>query len=107
MSAPPRQRELPRVLRATPPTARVDNEDSDFYSIIDVEAMDRPGLLHDIARALSEAQLQIVAVRASTRASRATDAFCVTTLDDHKLVDPEEQRRVEAAILGAIGQGGE
>ena len=107
VSAPPRQRELPRVLRATPPTARVDNEDSDFYSIIDVEAMDRPGLLHDIARALSEAQLQIVAVRASTRASRATDAFCVTTLDDHKLVDPEEQRRVEAAILGAIGQGGE
>ena len=46
-------------------------------------------------------------MRASTRASRATDAFCVTTLDDHKLVDPEEQRRVEAAILGAIGQGGE
>ena len=49
----------------------------------------------------------IVAVRASTRASRATDAFCVTTLDDHKLVDPEQQRRIEAAILGAIGQGGE
>ena len=103
--APPRQRELPRVLRTTPPTARVDNEDSDFYSIIDIEAMDRPGLLHDIARALSEAQLQIVAVRASTRASRASDAFCVTTLDDHKLVDPEEQRRIEAAILAAIGQG--
>ena len=67
--APPRQRELPRVLRATPPTARVDNEDSDFYSIIDVEAMDRPGLLHDIARALSEAQLR--SSRCAPRRARA------------------------------------
>ena len=83
----------------------IENEESDFYTIIDVEAMDRPGLLHDIARALSAQELSIVAVRASTRASRATDAFYVTTLDDHKLVDAAKQRAVEQAILEAIGQG--
>jgi len=46
-------------------------------------------------------------VRASTRASRATDAFYVTTLDGHKLVDTDQMRRVEEAVLRAIGQGGE
>lgn len=106
ISAAPRA-SLPRVLRVQEPKARIENDDSDFYSIIDVEAMDRPGLLYDISRALFEQGLSLVAVRASTRASRATDAFYVTTLDGHKLVDPERQRRVEEAILRSIVQGGE
>ena len=58
-------------------------------------------------RALFEQGLSLVAVRASTRASRATDAFYLTTLDGHKLVDPEAQRRVEDAVLRAIGQAPE
>ena len=80
-----------------PPSARVDNDESDFYTIIDVEAMDRPGLLHDIARTLSELGLSIVAVRASTRASRATDAFYVTDADD------QQAHRSRAAARGRSG----
>ena len=106
--APQRSRTpLARALRVQAPSARIENDESDFYTIIDVEAMDRPGLLHDIARALSEEGLSIEAVRASTRASRASDAFFVTTADDHKLTDPARQRAVEEAILRAIGQGAE
>jgi [protein-PII] uridylyltransferase len=106
VAAPPRP-SLPRVLRVQAPSARVDNDDSDFYSIIDVEAVDRPGLLYDISRALFEQGLTLVVVRASTRASRATDAFYVTTVDGHKLVDPELRARVEESVLRAIGQGAE
>ena len=106
--APPQPRSpLARALRVQAPSARVENDESDFYTIIDVEAMDRPGLLHDIARALSEQELSIVAVRASTRASRATDAFFVTTEDGKKLTDVARQRAIEEAILCAIGQGRE
>jgi [protein-PII] uridylyltransferase len=103
----PRQSSLPKVLREKAPSARIENDDSDFYSIIDVEATDRPGLLYDLSRALSDEGLSLVTVRASTRASRATDAFYVTTLDGHKLVDTDQMRRVEEAVLRAIGQGGE
>jgi [protein-PII] uridylyltransferase len=105
ISAPPPRAPLPRALRVQAPSARVENDESDFYTIIDVEAMDRPGLLHDIARALSSLELSIVAVRASTRASRATDAFYVTGADDLKLTDPARQREVEQAILAAIEEG--
>ena len=105
MPAPqPPRTPLPRVLRVQPPSARVENDESDFYTIIDVEALDRPGLLHDIAQTLSRHELSIVAVRASTRANRATDAFYVTGADGLKLTDPERQRAVEADILAAIGQ---
>jgi len=100
--APPPRPPLPRALRVLPSSARIENDESDFYTIIDVETMDRPGLLHDIARALSEQGLSIVAVRASTRASRATDAFYVTDADDLKLTDPARGAAVEAAILAAI-----
>jgi len=103
----PRRVPLPRVLREKAPNARIENDDSDFYSIIDVEATDRPGLLYDLSRALSDEGLSLVTVRASTRASRAQDAFYVTTLDGHKLVDTDQMRRVEEAVLRAIGQGGE
>jgi [protein-PII] uridylyltransferase len=105
--SPPQRASQPRVLRVQAPKARVDNDDSDFYSIIDVETLDRPGLLYDISRALFEQGLTLVVVRASTRASRATDAFYVTTVDGHKLVDPELIARVEESVLRAIGQGGE
>ncbi|HXX47312.1 MAG TPA: [protein-PII] uridylyltransferase, partial [Myxococcota bacterium] len=93
----PRRAALPRVLREKAPNARIENDDSDFYSIVDVEATDRPGLLFDLSRALSDQGLSLVTVRASTRASRAIDAFYVTTLDGHKLVDTDQMRRVEEA----------
>ena len=101
---PPPASMLPRVMRVQAPSVQVENDESDFYTIIDVETMDRPGLLHDIARTLSSLGLSIVAVRASTRASRATDAFYVTDADDLKLTDPARQQAVEAAILAAIEQ---
>jgi [protein-PII] uridylyltransferase len=104
-AAPRSRTPLPRALRVQPPSARVENDESDFYTIIDVEAMDRPGLLYDIATALSSLDLSIVAVRASTRASRASDAFYVTTADDLKIIDESRQRMVEREILRAIDRG--
>jgi [protein-PII] uridylyltransferase len=100
--APPQRAPLPRALRVLPSSARIENDESDFYTIVDVETMDRPGLLYDIARTLSDQGLSIVAVRASTRASRASDAFYVTGADDLKLTDPARMAAVEAAILAAI-----
>jgi [protein-PII] uridylyltransferase len=107
MPSRPQQPSLPRLLRVQAPSARLDNDDSDFYSIVDVDAMDRPGLLYDISKALFEQGLSLAAVRASTRASRATDAFYVTTVEGQKLVDPGRVRRVEESVLRAIGQAAE
>ncbi|MEE8558957.1 MAG: [protein-PII] uridylyltransferase, partial [Myxococcota bacterium] len=91
----------PRGARARPPVVRLSNEDSDLYSIIDVEAEDRPGLLYDITRTLSELGVNIVMSRAATRAQRITDAFYVRD-SGHKILDPVRQEQILQALLGAI-----
>ena len=91
----------PRSLRAAPPTVRIANQDSDFYTIIDVSTNDRPALLFDITRALSDFGLEIVMSRAATRANRVTDTFYITDGGD-KVADPGRQQEIEASVLRAI-----
>ncbi len=93
----------PRSLRAQPPSVRIANEDSDFYTIIDVSTEDRPALLFDITRTLSDLGLEIVMSRAATRAERVKDAFYVTDRGN-KVLDPERKREIEEALLGTIQQ---
>lgn len=96
----------PRSARSGPPRVQIANDESDFYSIIDVSAEDRPGLLYDLTRTLAEEGLDVVMSRASTRANRVNDAFYVTE-GEFKIAEPERQRRVESALLRAIEQGAE
>jgi [protein-PII] uridylyltransferase len=101
----PRGKERPAGVRASPSSVRVSNDESDFYSIVDVATTDRPGLLYDITRTLAGLELDIVMSRASTRASRVNDAFYVT-VNGFKVTDPERLREIEQAVLDAVEQGG-
>lgn len=91
------------ALRTQPPTVNVTNDDSDFYTIVDVSSNDRPALLHDITRTLSSLGLEISMSRASTRAQRATDAFYVT-LEGRKVMGDEQVARIEASLLEALAE---
>jgi [protein-PII] uridylyltransferase len=95
---------VPDVVRTRPPEVRISNEDSDFYTILDVTATDRPGILFDITRVLSDLGLDIVASRVATRAARVTDSFYVTD-EGHKLLDEARIREVEGRLLRAIQPG--
>lgn len=97
-SRPPRAAVPARVL---PPAVRISNEDSDLYSIVDVTAQDRPGLLYDITRTLAELGLNVVISRASTRASRVNDAFYVTDAG-HKILDADRKKEIQEAVLRAV-----
>ena len=95
----------PRVLRVKPPSVRIANDESDFYTVIDVTANDRLALLYDITRTLSEFELDVVMSRVSTRANQITDAFYVTD-DGHKIAEGKRQKQIEEGLLRALGQGG-
>jgi [protein-PII] uridylyltransferase len=94
-------RPLPPGVRTHEPKVRISNDDSDFYTIIDVTATDRPGILFDITRALADCGLDIARSRVQTRASQVTDSFYVTDAG-HKLLDQERIREVEARLMPAI-----
>lgn len=61
-----------------PPQAEIDNATSDKYTIVEVFADDRQGLLYEITHALFEEGLSIASARISTRLDQVVDAFYVT-----------------------------
>lgn len=74
-----------------------ENDVSDEFTIIDVFAHDRPGLLYTITRTLSQQGLTIVRAKISTEGLRAIDSFYVRG-DEGKLGAPERLKEVREAL---------
>ena len=81
----------------------IENDISESYTVIDVFAQDAVGLLYKITRTLSKLDLDIYTARIGTQGDRAVDAFYVTRRSGEKVQDEEGLRRVESALLEAIG----
>ncbi len=63
----------------------LDNETSDLATILEVRAPDTIGLLHQITRALSAADLDVTSARITTVADEALDTFYIRHRDGSKL----------------------
>ena len=61
--------------------------------MIEVECLDRPGLLYDVTQALFEAGLSISTSMVATYGERAVDVFYVRDGFGHKIVHPAAARR--------------
>ncbi len=67
----------------------LDNNISDLYSVIEVKAQDKLGLLYIITRTLYIMGITIHMARISTEGNRAVDAFYVTKKDGSKFNERE------------------
>jgi [protein-PII] uridylyltransferase len=70
-----------------PTRVQVDNDASDFYTIIEVYTYDRPGLLYRITQKLFTMELSIAMARISTKADQVVDVFYVQDLSGSKVED--------------------
>jgi [protein-PII] uridylyltransferase len=91
-------RVVPRVL--------VDNSASDTYTVIEVNGRDRPGLLHDLTRALFVAGLTIHSAQIATYGERAVDVFYVKDGFGLKITHAQRIEAVREKMLEALGDGG-
>jgi [protein-PII] uridylyltransferase len=66
---------------------QVDNESSDFYTIIEVHTYDRPGLLYRTTQKLFTLELSIAMARISTKVDQVVDVFYVQDLSGAKIED--------------------
>jgi [protein-PII] uridylyltransferase len=80
---------------------RVDFEASDFYTLVEIAAPDRLGLLHDLARALASLRLEIHLARIATSAGRIHDSFYVRNEGGQRLTDPAQAEEIKKALLAA------
>ena len=74
-------------------TVHVDNEASDFSTVIEVGASDRIGLLHDITRTFADLQLDVHLAKVATFDGRVVDAFYVRDALGRKMIEPGAARR--------------
>ena len=98
-----RQKSSRREAFQIEPQVRLDNELSDRFTVIDVECLDRNGLLYDLTHTISELNLDIASAHIATFGERVVDTFYVTDLVGHKLVAKTRQSRVRRKLLDAIG----
>jgi [protein-PII] uridylyltransferase len=97
------RRHYPTPTVATPVTVRVDNEASDFSTVIEVGAPDRIGLLYDITRAFSSVDLDVHLAKVATFDGRVVDAFYVRDELGRKVTDEERLAIAEQALHERLG----
>ncbi len=86
-------------------TVVASNDESDFYTIVDVTANDRLGLLHDLTRAIADHGCEIYISKAATVLDQVTDTFYLKDAHGKKLSDPEAIEGLRAALLAAAERG--
>lgn len=95
----PLRREAPSARK--PESVTIENEESDFYTIVDVVANDRLGLLHDLTRTIAEHGFEIYISKAATILDQVTDTFYLKDRDGRKIEDPAAVLRLQTELLAA------
>ncbi|MEH6719269.1 MAG: [protein-PII] uridylyltransferase [Aurantimonas endophytica] len=80
------------------PRIRLDNDLSNQFTVIEVEGLDRPGLLSDITGAISDLNLDIRSAHISTYGEKVVDVFYVTDLIGTKITSESRAERIEARL---------
>jgi [protein-PII] uridylyltransferase len=95
-----------RPLAANPARVRVTNEESDFYTIADIVADDRIGLLHALTRVIADLDHEIYISKAATVLDQVQDTFYLKDSGGKKIQDPEAVETLRVALQVAA-QGDE
>ena len=83
------------------PNILVDNKASNRFTVVEVNARDRPALLNQLAYALFQAKVTIHSAHVATYGERAVDTFYVTDLTGDKLDNPARLRQLERRLAAA------
>lgn len=85
-----------------PTVIKIDNETSDFYTVLEIETEDRVGLLYTLSQTLAELHLDIAIAKISTEKGAALDTFYIGQEDNRKLLSPTRQQTVIDRLQAAI-----
>lgn len=95
----------PRRAAAVPtvPTrVSADNATSDHFTVLDIFAADRRGLLYTIARTLYDMELSIGAAKIGTYVDQVVDVFYVTDRKGKKITSTAKLNEIRTRLLVAI-----
>lgn len=93
----------PGPLFTMPQRVYVTNELNETDTVLEIQAVDRIGLLYDIFSVLSRLDTEVLSARISTQAGAAIDRFhLVDTQTEKKIVDPEKLEAIRNQVWGCL-----
>ncbi|TGU72844.1 [protein-PII] uridylyltransferase [Geomonas terrae] len=85
-----------------PARVEIDNEVSSDYTVIDIYAHDKVGLLYSITSTLTRLGLYIGVSKISTKVDQVADVFYVKDIFGHKISDPGKLEEIRKELLEAV-----
>jgi len=83
------------------PVVLIDNKASNRYTVVEVNARDRPALLNALAYALFQSKVTIHSAHIATYGERAVDTFYITDLIGDKVEGAQRLKALERRLLDA------
>jgi [protein-PII] uridylyltransferase len=80
----------------------INEEASDFYTVVEVYTWDRPGVLYTISKTLFEQGISIQLAKISTPGAQVADVFYVTDLYGNKLLDVQAHESLRRKLLECL-----
>ena len=99
---PRRRQEAFRVV----PQVLIDNKASNRFTVVEVNALDRPALVYALTYALYGAKVTIHSAHIATYGERAVDTFYLTDLTGDKIIQPARLRALEKRLLEVAAEPG-
>ncbi|MEA1888222.1 MAG: [protein-PII] uridylyltransferase [Pseudomonadota bacterium] len=100
----PRKAHLPRVLKQFPIPTQVNFPEirQGQYTIIEVVAQDRPGLLYQIAEVFEKCEIKLHNAKVATYGARIEDIFFVSDLGNNPITDTQLHDRIRQKIIDRL-----
>jgi [protein-PII] uridylyltransferase len=96
---------LQKRIRRRPDKIIVDNEASNFFSIVEIYTHDFPGLLYKITDTLFRCKLDVWVAKIATKVDQVVDVFYVRDFDGQKVDGPEQVAAIKKAITETLTNG--
>jgi [protein-PII] uridylyltransferase len=84
------------------PRVIIDNHSSNRFTVIEINGLDRIGLLYNLTDALFHLSLNIASAHITTFGEKAIDVFYVTDLTGGKIVNPGRHSQIDKALMNVL-----
>ncbi len=84
------------------PRVIIDNGSSNKHTVVEINGLDRTGLLHGLTEALFHLNLNITSAHITTFGEKAVDVFYVTDLTGAKITSDTRAKRIETELMAVL-----
>jgi [protein-PII] uridylyltransferase len=84
------------------PRVIIDNGYSNKYTVVEINGLDRVGLLHGLTEALFHLNLNIASAHITTFGEKAIDVFYVTDLTGAKIESETRKMQIEKSLMSVL-----